>query len=405
MPFEDFSSDQTLKSLPEREIVRVLDASGNLVASPFGSQEDALPLSEEGLQAILSQQEWWESETVDGQHLLIYSRPLLSEGQVAYILQIARPLTERDRTLQNLAVTLVIASLVVLAVAFGIGWVLSGVTLQPIQRITQTAHSIGDEKDFSRRVAYQGPPDEVGQLANTFNTMLARLEDSYQKISISLEQQRNFVADVSHELRTPLTTLRGNLALLRRTPPIPTEEQTDILGDMVEESDRLIRLVNDLLILARADAGYSLAKETLEPVKIMQETIHQVHLLDPNRQILLLGDESLRVEGDRDAMKQVFLITLDNALKHSVGEIRIGMQENDKKVEIRVQDQGEGIPAEKLAHVFDRFYRGEANRDVPGFGLGLAIAKTLVEAQGGNISLESEIGQGSTLILSFPSSE
>lgn len=405
MPFEDFSSDQTLKSLPEREIVRVLDASSNLVASPFGSQEDALPLSEEGLQAILSQQEWWESETVDGQHLLIYSRPLLSEGQVAYILQIARPLTERDRTLQNLAVTLVIVSLVVLAVAFGIGWVLSGVTLQPIQRITQTAHSIGDEKDFSRRVAYQGPPDEVGQLANTFNTMLARLEDAYQMISISLEQQRNFVADVSHELRTPLTTLRGNLALLRRTPPIPPEEQTDILGDMVEESDRLIRLVNDLLILARADAGYSLAKETLEPVKIMQETIYQVHQLDPSRQIILYGADDIQVEGERDATKQVFLIALDNALKHSDGEIRVDMNKNEKFVEVRVQDQGEGIPAEKLAHVFDRFYRGEANRDVPGFGLGLAIAKTLVEAQGGNISLESEIGQGSTLILSFPSSE
>lgn len=405
MPFEDFSSDQTLKSLPEREIVRVLDASGNLVASPFGNQDDALPLSEDGLQAVLSQQAWWESASVNEQHLLIYSRPLLSGGQVAYILQIARPLTERDRTLQNLAITLVIASLVILVIAIGIGWVLSGVTLQPIQRITETAQSIGDEKDFSRRVSYQGPQDEVGQLANTFNNMLARLEDAYQKVAVSLGQQRNFVADVSHELRTPLTTLRGNLSLLRRTPPIPEGEKMDILGDMVEESDRLIRLVNDLLILARADAGYCLAKETLEPVRIMDETIYQAHLLNPERQIHFQSEENLRVEGDRDALKQVFLIAIDNALKHSVGEIRISMQEKDGVVEIQVQDQGEGISPEKLAHVFDRFYRGVEKSDVPGFGLGLAIAKTLVDAQGGRVNLESELGKGSTLTLSFQSAE
>ena len=139
-----------------------------------------------------------------------------------------------------------------------------GITLHPIQRLTQTARTIGDERDFTRRVTYTGPQDEVGQLATTFNSMLARLQDAYQQVAHSLEMQRDFVADVSHELRTPLTTLRGNLGLLRREPPIPAEEQADILTDMMDESDRLIRLVNDLLVLARADAGRSLAKEPLE---------------------------------------------------------------------------------------------------------------------------------------------
>ena len=136
--------------------------------------------------------------------------------EVAYIVQAARPLTERDRTLQSLATTLVVASSLITLIAFGIGWLFSGITLRPIQRITQTAQTIGDERDFTRRVDYTGPPDEVGQLASTFNSMLSRLQDAFQKVEHSLQMQRNFVADVSHELRTPLTTLRGNLGLLRR---------------------------------------------------------------------------------------------------------------------------------------------------------------------------------------------
>ena len=140
----------------------------------------------------------------------------------------------------------------------------SGITLKPIHRITQTAQTIGDERDFTRRVDYTGPSDEVGQLANTFNSMLSRLQDAFRKVEHSLQMQRDFVTDVSHELRTPLTTLRGNLGLLHRELPMPPEEQTDILTDMVDESDRLIRLVNDLLTLARADTGRSLAKEPVD---------------------------------------------------------------------------------------------------------------------------------------------
>ena len=192
LPFDEFSNDQTFQAFPEREIARVLDPQGNLVASPFGREEDALPLSEEGLQALQSQQDWWETETVSDAKMLIYSRPVILDNEVVYILQVARPLTERDRTLQSLATTLLIAGLLTVLVAFGIGWVFSGVTLSPIHRITQTAQAIGDERDFTRRVNYTGPQDEVGQLANTFNSMLSRLQDAFQKVEHSLEMQRNF---------------------------------------------------------------------------------------------------------------------------------------------------------------------------------------------------------------------
>jgi two-component system, OmpR family, sensor kinase len=404
-PFENFSGDPSFQSLPEREIVRVLDATGSLVASPLGRSEDALPLSGAGLKALQAGQEWWESRNVQEQPMLIYNHPVEAGGKLAYILQIARPLSERNSSLQSLGRTLILASIVILLAAFGIGWLLSGITLRPIQRLTQTARAIGEERDFSRRVDYRGPPDEVGQLANTFNAMLGGLQEAYQRVEGSLEMQRTFVADVSHELRTPLTTLRGNLGLLRRTPPIPAEEQSDILNDMVEESDRLIRLVNDLLLLARADAGRSLVIQPVEVSPVLEETCRQVEQLDPERQIDLMVPSGLSIMGDRDALKQVALIALDNALKHCDGEISVSAKRTEAQIEIRVQDCGEGIPSEKLEHIFDRFYRGDEVAAIPGTGLGLAIARSLVVSQNGTITMESEVGKGSVLILGFPAAD
>lgn len=401
-PFETFSDDNTLRKLPEREIVRILDAQGNLVASPFGLTEESLPLSAEGLSALQTQKDWWESGSFDDQHVLIYSHPVLKDGQMAYIVQVARPLTEQERALRFLLTTLLAASLLTILIAFGIGWVFSGYTLNPIKRITQTARAIGEERDFTRRVAYDGPQDEVGQLAMTFNSMLARLQDAYQQVAHSLEMQRDFVADVSHELRTPLTTLRGNLGLLGRTPPIPEDERTDILSDMTVESDRMIRLVNDLLVLARADAGRSLARELFQVQPVLDETCRQARQLDPDREIRLEA-EDLAVIADRDAFKQVLLIALDNALKHSSGAVLVSLAKRGTQVEVCIHDSGEGIAPEKLAHIFDRFYRGEDAAAIPGFGLGLPIAKSLVTAMGGEIEMRSQPGEGSSLILSFPS--
>jgi len=399
IPFDQFSSDQVFQTFAEHDINRILDANGNLVSSPFGRQQDALPLSADGLKSLQNKQEWWQTETVSGAKMLIYSRPVIVNNEVAYIVQVARPLTERDRTLDSLATTFLIASSLIVLIAFGIGWVLSGITLNPIQHITQTAQQIGDERDFTQRVDYTGPPDEVGQLANTFNSMLSRLQDAFQKVEHSLQMQRDFVADVSHELRTPLTTLRGNLGLLRRKTPIPPEEQADILNDMVDESDRLIRLVNDLLSLARADTGRTLAKESMDVSVLLDETCRQARQLDPQRQIQLDVLPDLNMLGDRDAIKQVLLIALDNALKHSAGDINVSAKQNGVQIEIRVQDFGVGIAPEKLGHIFDRFYRGEDTATIPGFGLGLPIAKSLIERQGGEIRMESELGKGSTLIV------
>ena len=184
---------------------------------------------------------------------------------------------------------------------------------------------------------------------------------------------------------------------------MPPEEQADVLNDMVDESDRLIRLVNDLLLLARADAGRNLAKEPVDVAAVIDETARQAHQLDPPRKIDLDISPNLSILGDRDALKQILLIALDNALKHSSGAIQVTAQQKSVWVEIHVQDFGDGMTPEKLEHVFDRFYRGDEDFTIPGFGLGLAIAKTLVEGQGGEIQMESQLGKGSTVVLRFHS--
>ncbi len=401
--FENLSNALEIKSLREREIVRVLDASGNLVAAPFGLADEGLPISKEGMEQLQNGNAWWETANV-GVNLLVLNRPIIVDNQLYMILQVARPLTEREQSLHALRNTLITADLVVLVLASIIGWVLSGYVLRPIKRITQTAQQIGNEQDFSRRVDYNGPNDEVGQLAKTFNTMLEQLEEAYQKVSGALEMQRDFLADVSHELRTPLTTLRGNLGLLRHEPPISEDEAADILNDMVDETDRMIRLVNELLEQARADSTKNMLLEPVNLKILLQDIVRQAKLLSEDRQISLDVPDDLSVMATRDSLKQVMLILVDNAIKHSQRDIMLEAQRVEDEVEIQVIDYGKGLSPEELTHVFERFYRAD-RLSGNGFGLGLSIAKGLVENMNGQISMASIVGVGTTVTLRFEAAE
>jgi signal transduction histidine kinase len=356
-----------------------------------------LPLSQDGLIQLNQQKDVWSIEEVDGKRLLIYHHPVVSKNQVIFIVQVARSLAERDQSLQILGRTLIIATLTAFLVTFGISWLLAKEALRPIRRITETAREIGSRRDFTRRLADPRLRDEVGELALTFNAMLVQLESAYQKVAHALDAQHSFVADVSHELRTPLTTLRGNLGLLHRQSVLSAAEQADILNDMEEESDRLIRLVNDLLMLARADAGRKLAKEPVALDPLIEGITRQLRQLDPRQRIRVAVPADVWINGDRDALKQVLLIVLDNALKHTAGAIQLAARAEKDVVHLRVTDQGPGMAPEQLARVFDRFYRGESQGSPPGLGLGLPIARKLVENLDGRLTIESDPQRGSVI--------
>jgi signal transduction histidine kinase len=369
-----------------------------------------LPFSDEALAAVRSGETWMETTSVEGERILIYTVPVMVDGQLAEIVQLGRSLSLRDQSINALGINLLIAGLVAIVVAFGLGWLLAGISLRPIHRLTQTAQAIGTERDFSRRVEHTGPDDEVGRLAKTFNAMLAELQAAYQQLERALDMQQRFVADVSHELRTPLTTLSGNVELLRRKPPIDAADQTAVLADMASESQRLIRLVNDLLALARADARRPLESMPVLVKPLVEEVCRQARLLDPDRVIACDAPSDAAVLGQADALKQILLILLDNALKHTSEAIRVTGEVLNGHVTVSVRDSGPGIPTELLPHLFERFSRGRVDEGTgagastgagEGTGLGLSIAKALAEAQGGTFTVESQVGKGSVFSVTL----
>ena len=380
---------------------------GTVIGQSADLADTTLPLSDAGLRAVQGGNPWVEAAQVQDEPLLIYSLPVRSQSRVSQIIQVAGPTTEREQSLNTLRLILFSGSGLTILAAFVIGWFLAGISLRPIHQITQTAQAIGAEQDFSRRVQHKGPNDEIGQLAVTFNGMLTELEAAYRQVEQALQAQRRFVADASHELRTPLTTIRGNIELLRHDPPMDAREQADVLADARDETERLIRLVNQLLMLARADAGRPVRREPLAVKPLLEDVCRQAQLLAPQRAIECVADRAITALGDRDAFQQVLLILLDNALVHTPERARISVTAgiDERRVTIQIRDAGPGIAPELLEHIFERFYRGDVSRSGGGMGLGLSIAKELVEAQGGTLGVESKVGQGSVFTIQMPQAD
>ncbi|MCB9852088.1 MAG: heavy metal sensor histidine kinase [Phycisphaerales bacterium] len=280
------------------------------------------------------------------------------------------------------------------------GRILARKSLQPIHAMTQTARTIG-ANELSRRLEQTGDKDELDQLAGVLNDMLGRLERQVARI-------RQFTADAAHELRTPLAALRGNaeVALSEHATP---ESRRRVLEESIEEYDRLSRLTDDLLVLARADAGQSLIQRS--PVVLaaaVRDVVELFGAVAEERKIELAFDNGVEVTIDADAerIRQVLSNVFDNALKFtpSGGRVDVDLTANADFVTIKVADTGSGIDPANLPHVFDRFYRADAarTRSTGGFGLGLPICRTIVEAHGGTITIDSTPGSGTSVVINLP---
>lgn len=287
----------------------------------------------------------------------------------------------------------------ILLAALG-GYALARKALAPIDAMTLETQKISAE-DLDARVSIKNPEDELGRLAAVLNAMLGRLQGAF-------EQLRRFTADASHELRTPLTAIRsvGEVALQDQKT---VAEYRDVIGSMLEEVDRLTRLVESLLVLSRADAGYThLHRTDVSLVSVAQEAASMLEVLaeDKRQHIDVEGDPHLVVSADRLILRQSIVNLLDNAIKYSPLESRILIRVQrgpDKQALLDVIDRGMGIPDQQQRHVFDRFYRVDKarTREWGGAGLGLSIARWAVEAHGGQITLKSEEGRGSTFRISL----
>ena len=266
--------------------------------------------------------------------------------------------------------------------------------------MVQAARTISLSRNHAYRIATPPHNDELGGLAQTLNEMLKSLEIAYRS-------QQRFVADASHELRAPLTAIQANVELLRRQPDMSAEEREECLSEAERESSRLTRLVADLLALARADAGVAIKHTPVELDAVVLDVFRSARQLAHGQHLQLDPFAPASVQGDEDRLKQVLLILVDNSLKYTPanGSVTIGLRQQNTTTQIIVADTGPGIAPEDLPHVFERFYRADParSRDPGGTGLGLPIARWIVEQHGGSLTLESAPGQGTTAIVTLPS--
>ncbi len=329
-------------------------------------------------------------------HALVSTLPIYTvNGMFLGTVQILSPLTTLEAATDRLLRVMIGVGVVAMVLSFMVGSVIATQALQPIETISLAAKQITAADDLSKRIPYTGPMDELGQLTLTFNTTLERLERLFVT-------QRRFVADVSHELRTPLTTLQGNLDLMKRFGLDPVS-----LEAMEGELKRMTRLVGDLLLLAQADSGrLPLIEETVDLDTLVLEVYRQAKLLSETVQVRLEPPEPVRVTGDSDRLKQVLLNLVTNGIKYTPegGEVVISLTVEGGYAFIRVSDTGVGIPKEDLPYIFERFYRVDKARarQMGGAGLGLSIAKWIVESHHGRIWAESEVGKGSTFTVQIP---
>ncbi len=328
-------------------------------------------------------------------------------------LQIAAPLNGVEQSLRQLSTLMILGGAIgVLAAAF-VGAFLARKALKPIDGITQTASEIARGGDLHRRITKPGPPDEVGRLTETFNIMLDRLEGMFKS-------QQRFVADISHELRTPLTTIRGNVDLLQRIGGADRASLEAIRG----ETDRMIRLVGDLLLLAQADAGLPIRREPVALDRLASEVVRQLQVISGGVQVSLqtTAPEMLCIDGDPDRLRQLMLNLIDNAIKYTPAgsEVKVRVSRENGSARLDVSDNGPGIPPEHLQPglngvplIFERFYRversrtrsgalGANGRSGSGTGLGLSIAYWIAQAHGGRVEVQSEMGQGTTFTVWLP---
>lgn len=295
------------------------------------------------------------------------------------------------------------------------GWSLAGKALAPVNRFMSSADAIAKDRtvtSLSRRLEVPQTGDEIAELGNTFNAMLDRIEQAF------VTQQR-FVADASHELRTPLTSVKGNVDVIRKQLKSGREYDVkdidEALGDVSRESERMSRLVTDLLNLARSDSDPARIDSEAEVVSLdllAREAIRTAEVLVDGQELILNSNEEVLIHGDGDTLVQVMLILLDNALRYTPAgktvalSVREDIDPHDhvRCARIDVDDTGAGIEAEHLPHLFERFYRAEDHRarTMGGTGLGLSIALSIVRAHRGWIDVASTPGEGTNFTVWLP---
>ncbi len=380
------------------KLIQIIDPSGRVRLRSSSLKGLSIPFSEEAYKNGLKGLMTYETiEPVGGYPLRVMTYPVIDRGRLLYLLQVGSSIEGVRDTLGNLLFFLYLSIPMAIILSGLAGWLIATRALRPVEEMADAARRITAE-NLSERIEIKGQ-DEIGMLAETFNDMIARLEASFDRI-------KRFTADASHELRTPLTILKGEVEValkMERT----VEGLRKVLMSNLEEIDRLSKIVNDLLLLARMESNreeFRFSEVSLD--ELIEERYMQMRTfaLDKGVKMEMEKKDGVKVKGDPAKLKQLFLNLMDNAIKYTPpgGRVHVSVGREDGFAVVTVSDTGIGIPQKDLPHIFDRFYRVERAGREGGSGLGLSICKLIVEAHGGRIDVESRQGRGSTFRVFLP---
>jgi two-component system OmpR family sensor kinase len=377
--------------------LQVVDDEGRPAASSGNLGDRVLPLT-----APMRDGQVVEAR-VAGRPLYLTAAPL---GDGRSIIVARSPITIYGalRRLRGLLYLVIGAAIIVTG---SLGWLFARAAVRPIERVVAAAGAVKDSRDLSKRVEHAGPRDEIGRLTATFNGMLAELEVAYRNLDHSHRRMREFLAESAHELRAPLTLILSNLDLLSRSGAVDPAFQAQALADIRGEANRMARMITQLLILGRADAGIQMPAEPVALADAIADACRQGQgMADGVRFIPVIDDRirEVRVKGNADYLTQLVLILLDNAFKFTPagGEVRLETTVESGRVRLTVSDTGSGIHETDLPRIFDRFYRGANAQGVTGTGLGLTIARWVAEQHDGVLEVDSVPGHGSRFSVVLP---
>ena len=389
---------------PFGRFVQILDKSGRVDRRSTNLRNvQQVPLNFQTLQAASRGRTTFETVQIMGEYpLRLVTMPIMNNGRMVGIVQVGSSLEGVQEALHQLLLILLVAVPVALLLASAGGLFLANKVLRPVDEITQIARRIGSG-DLNQRIRIKRVNDELGRLAATFNEMIAKLEESFRRV-------KHFTADASHELKTPLTILRGEVEVGLKKKRTLAEYQR-ILNSNLEETDRMSRIVNDLLTLSRADMGeLTMGREKVELSSLAREVWDDLQILAQERGVLLkfMDDGFTKVEGDPLFLRQLILNITENGLKYTPAggevELKVKGDRDQRVVRIFVSDTGIGIAPKDRKRVFDRFFRTDKarTRKTGGAGLGLSICQWIAQAHEGQINVKSTVGKGSTFTVTLP---
>lgn len=402
---QPFQPLEPIRGVPSAAAITLIDLQGNVIGSVGGDLSVAK--IEMTLDRVIDRISYGSPFTLESENVR-YRILALELPSALGVVVASLSLESVQENIDQLRYLLTLIGIVVLLLIAALSRRAIRISLRPLAAVESTAEAIA-EGDLSARLPTAKPHTEVGKLVASLNQMLTRIEESFAVRVESEKKLRRFVADASHELRTPLTAIRGFSELYRQGAVTGEEKTKELVRRIEDESIRMGSLVEDLLLLARLDQSPELERLPVNLNDVVADAVTSAQVSSPNHHIVaILPEEDSYLLGDQNRIHQVIANLLENARSHTPEgtSITVKIEVGENRTEVSVADNGPGLDPADQVKIFERFYRADSSRTrsvkTEGSGLGLSIVKAIMQAHGGDVRVQSELGKGATFTLTFP---